>query len=689
MVKRILGAVVATLFCEIAAINAQESVDSIAGEELREIVVNGQSARQRVSDMRLGVENLELSKLSSLPMLFGENDLIKSISFLPGVHSEGGGIGGFEVRGGTASQNLVMLDGMTLYNPSHVMGVFSTFNDDAIGRATLYKGPIPAVYGGATSSVLETQLEPGNMSEYHASATIGLLAAKVKAEGPIAGDKLSFAVAARRSYVDMFLKMIPEYRSTVMNFYDVTAKVRFAPGPGDCVDASFFVGHDNLAVSELMGLSWGNIGGSLNWRKYVSDRLSLSTTAAFTNYAPDMWMSIMSTNQALDEFIRSYSVNEKVDISMADGQHNVEAGVRSELLQAKSAEWVVNDTREKEMRSGWQNALWVNYEGCFRERFSLSAGVRLSLFSAMSGGSFHQFETLGDVCPDFSARTYFDAEPRVSLKYGITELHSVKIGVGRTTQNVHSIRSSSTSFPFDRYALTSDVVRPERAMQYGVGYAGMSAAGDYDWSVEGYYKSISNVYDYQDGCNMMSDIYLEDIILGGRGRSYGAEFMLRKNTGRLTGWISYTLSHTESKIPGINSGQWYDATNDRRHDLSVIAIYDINGKWTLSGSWIFSSGQPITAPDVKYQINGTTCYYYSRRNAYLTPSSHRLDLSATYTRHGKRLTSQWSFGIYNVYCRYNPYIVYFEDDSSSPSGTRAVQQSLFGLLPSVSYTLKF
>lgn len=188
---------------------------------------------------------------------------------------------------------------------------------------------------------------------------------------------------------------------------------------------------------------------------------------------------------------------------------------------------------------------------------------------------------------------------------------------------------------------------------------------------------------------MMSDIYLEDIILGGRGRSYGAEFMLRKNTGRLTGWISYTLSHTESKIPGINSGQWYDATNDRRHDLSVIAIYDINGKWTLSGSWIFSSGQPITAPDVKYQINGTTCYYYSRRNAYLTPSSHRLDLSATYTRHGKRLTSQWSFGIYNVYCRYNPYIVYFEDDSSSPSGTRAVQQSLFGLLPSVSYTLKF
>lgn len=225
-------------------------------------------------------------------------------------------------------------------------------------------------------------------------------------------------------------------------------------------------------------------------------------------------------------------------------------------------------------------------------------------------------------------------------------------------------------------------------MQYGIGYAGMTADGMFDWSAEGYYKSLRNVYDYQDGRTMFSQVNIESIILGGRGRSYGLEFMFRKNVGRLTGWISYTLSRTRTRIPGINDGRWYDASNDRRHDLSLAAVFRLSDRWSLSGSWIFSSGQPLTAPDVKYELDGTTCYYYSQRNGYRTPPVHRLDLSATWTRPGRHFDTQWSFGIYNAYCRYNPYIVYFEDDPSKPSGTRAVQQSLFGLVPSISYTIK-
>lgn len=657
-------------------------------QQLGEVTVTSSGARQRITNRMLGAEKLELSKLAQVPMLFGENDLIKSITLMPGVRGEGDGSGGFEVRGGTASQNLIQLDGITLYNPAHVMGIFSTFNDNALGRATLYKGPIPSWFGGATASVLETTLAPGDMENFHASATIGILAAKIKAEGPVVKERLSFAVSARRSYVDAFIAMMPEYRGTVMNFYDVTAKLRYACGNGDFVDASFIVSHDNMAIKRLMGMYWGNMGGSVTWLAHAGDRVTLTTTAAVTDYAPDMRMTMMDSEQQLTEYIRNFSLNEKVRYSPADG-HDIEAGLRSELLRVKSAETEINANSMKEIRSGWENALWANYDAAAGERVELSAGVRLSLFSVLSQERFHRFLAPDEPMPDFGAHTYCHVEPRASVKFNISPTHNLKAGFGITSQNLHAIRSSSTSFPFDRYALTSASVRPERATQYGLGYNGTTSDGAYDWSAELYYKDLANVYDYHDGRTMMSRISLESIIAGGKGRSGGLELMVRKNTGRLTGWVSYTLSKTQSKIAEINGGQWYDATNDRRHDFKIMAAYQLTDRWALSGAWTYASGQPLTAPDVKYELDGVTCYYYSERNGYRTPSTHRLDLSATYTRHGKKFTTQWAFGIYNAYCRYNPYVVYFEDDPSKPSGTRAVQQALFGLVPSVSYTLKY
>lgn len=684
MINLIAGAMMA------AAVAAAAPADSAeVRQELQEVVVTGQSALQRLRGVRLGAESLELTKLNRMPMLFGENDLLKSIALMPGVHGEGDGGGGFEVRGGTASQNLVLLDGITLYNPAHVMGIFSTFNDNAIGGATLFKGPIPAPFGGATASVLETSLAPGSMEAYHGSLTVGILAAKIKAEGPIVKERMSFAVAARRSYVDAFLQMVPQYRKTVMNFYDVTAKLRYLPRQGDVLDLSFMVGHDNMAIKRVMGMYWGNLGASLNWHTRRGDgRWRLTTTASFTHYAPKMDMTMMRTDQTMKEYIRDYSLNQRAVFSAAE-DHTLELGLRSELLRVKSAEIEINGNRSKEVRSGWQNALWINYDGRFGTHFAAEAGVRLSLFSALSGGRFHEFEAFDEGAPRFAAHTYFDVEPRLSLKYNINDFHNIKAGAGVTTQNLHSVRESTTSFPFDRYALTSAAVKPERSVQYGLGYAGATRDGDYDWSAEAYYKDMRNVYDYRDGLGMMSGIALERLILGGRGRSYGLELMARKNSGRLTGWVAYTLSRTQTRIADINGGRWYAANNDRRHDFSVTAIFALNDRWSLSGSWIYSSGTPLTAPDVKYELSGTTCYYYSQRNGYRTPPTHRLDLSATYTHTGRRFTYQWAFGLFNAYCRYNPYIVYFQDDSSKPSGTRAVQQSLFGLVPSVSYTLKF
>lgn len=669
----------------------QEKQDTAQPEEIRQlddVVVTGTSTRQRLAEINLGVEKLELATLAKVPMLFGENDLLKSITLMPGVQGEGDGGGGFQVRGGTAAQNLVLLDGITLYNPSHVMGIFSTFNDKALGRATLHKGPFPSEYGGATASVLATSLLTGDMEKYHASATIGILAAKIMAQGPIVKDRLSFALSARRSYADAFLQMVPKYRGTVMNFYDITSRLRFIPRQGDFLDVSFITSRDNMALKRLMGLYWGNIGVSINWLAHASDNITFTTTASYTDYSPKMAMLMLDMDQTMRQYVKELSLTEKMEMILGDG-HIIEAGLRSELLKVKSAEMQVVQNREKEIRSGLLNALWLNYEKEFAERFALSAGVRFNLFSAISADRFHKFISASEEAPDFSKRNYFRAEPRVSLKYNISPLHNLRLGWGETSQYLHAIRSGATSFPFDRYALSSVTVKPERAMQFGAGYGGMTSDGAFDWSLEGYYKKIDNVYDYADGFTAFSRINLESIILGGRGRSMGAEFMFRKNTGALTGWIAYTISKTETRIPGINGDRWYDASNDRRHDFSITAMYSLGKSWTFSGTWIFSSGQPLTAPDLKYELDGITYYYYSQRNGYRTPPTHRLDLSAVYTHEGKRFTTQWAFGIFNTYCRYNPYIIYFEDDPEKPSGTRAVQRALFGLVPSVSFTIQF
>ncbi len=668
---------------------AAEPADSLGrSETLKEVVVTGNSARRRIENPRIGAERLELAKLAQMPSFGGENDLIKSLALLPGVRSEGDGGGGFEVRGGNSSQNRVVIDGITLYNPAHVMGIFSTFNDNAIASATLFKGPIPAQFGEASSAVLETGLAPGDMNDYHASLTVGILAAKLRAEGPIVKDKLSFAVDARRSYVDAFLKIVPKYRSTIMNFYDVSAKLRYTPDSRNLIDGSFFVSHDNMAIERLMGMYWGNIGGALNWQARTGGNLTFTTTAAVTHYAPKMTVEMMDIDQTMWTYVRNYSINEKIRWQPT-AAHGLEFGLRSELLQVKSAEWLINSTKEREIRSLWTNSAWVDYSGNFADKVELTAGARLNVSSVLSAGRFYEYFSLLENPAQFRPETYIGIEPRVNLKYNISKLHNIKAGAGISSQNLHAIRASSTSFPFDRYALTSAVVKPERSLLYALGYCGMTGSGAYDWSVEGYYRNIYNVYDLKDGRTVFSDINLESIILGGRGRSYGVEFMLRKNTGKVTGWISYTLSRTQTRIAEINNGQWYDATNDRRHDLSIACIWNITDQWSVSGSWIYLSGQPLTAPDAKYEIAGETCYYYSKRNGYLTPPTHRLDLSAKYTHTGRRFTYEWAFGVYNAYCRYNPYIVYFTDDPEKPSGSKAMVQAMYGLVPSVSYTLKF
>ena len=337
----------------------------------------------------------------------------------------------------------------------------------------------------------------------------------------------------------------------------------------------------------------------------------------------------------------------------------------------------------------------MNDEWKIGEHLDLSAGLRLHLFTVLGGAPYYQIDEEGNIIDiqnpgsgEF-VKTYADLEPRVSLKWAVNKQHSVKIGYSRTSQDIHAIRGSSASMPFDRYTMTSNIVSPEQADQVAAGWTAITHDGAYDMSLEGYYKAIRNVYDYRDGKTFYSEIEIERLLLGGKGRAYGLEFCAHKNVGRLTGWLSYTLSWVENKIEGINGGEWYTAPNDRRHDVAVVGMYQLNNRWELSASWRYNTGQALTAPSAKYEVDGHTYYYYAERNGYRAPAYHRLDISATYSRSVGKTTQQWAFGLYNAYNRYNPYVITFENDDEKPSGTKTVQTSLFGIIPSVSFTIKF
>ena len=337
----------------------------------------------------------------------------------------------------------------------------------------------------------------------------------------------------------------------------------------------------------------------------------------------------------------------------------------------------------------------MGYDWQVGQAFRLSSGLRLHFFSVLGGTPYYQTDRDGDIVETTHpgsgsiVKTYADVEPRISMKWNINDWNCLKLGYSRTSQDIHAINAGSMSMPFDRYTMTSNIVLPERADQVALGWVGITKGGNYDFSAETYYKRINNVYDYRDGKSAFSEIEIERLLLGGRGRAYGLELCAHKNTGMITGWLSYTLSWSENKIDGINQNQWYTASNDRRHDIALIGICQLSPSWELSGTWRYNTGQALTAPSAKYEVDGTTYYYYAERNGYRAPAYHRLDISATNTKRLRHATRIWSFGLYNVYCHYNPFVIRFENDDEKPTGTKAVQTSLFGIIPSVSFTLKY
>lgn len=666
--------------------------DTIKTERLEEVIVTSNSARQRITNIQVGAEQLQIKDLTASPQLFGENDIMRSIQLLPGIKSESDASSSFQVRGGTSAQNLVLFDQAPVYNVGHLAGLFSTFNDDALGSATLYKGLLPAQYGGASSAFLDLTGRTGNKSEWHGGATIGLLSAKGTLEGPIIKDKASFLITARRTYLDAFLKLSKDFKNNTLYFYDINAKVDWTLGKRDQLFLSFFTGYDRTALEDMIDIRWHNLATSLKWLHHFGGDSYSQSTLLYSDYKTDDGIDFLGMNLWLDGHIRQASFRQ--DFHFTFGDWNLDAGLQTSLLNVKSAEWQIVSKHDKEQRRAWDNAGWVNMVIPFNKYINLSAGLRVSAFSPLGGSLYYDIEPNGDIGWYYNYRnneivkTHLTLEPRASLSIQTSPLTSIKMGYARTAQNIHALRNQNTSTPFDRYTISSNIVKPEIANQMSIGFFAMTPEQDYDFSLEGYYRHVDNVLDYRDGKSFSSEIEIERLVLAGEGRGYGAEFAARKNTGRLTGWLAYTLSWSKTRIDGINGSRWYDANNDRRHDINIVAMYQLNKRWTFNAAWIFNTGQAFTAPSGKYQVIDNWIYYYAERNGYRAPDYHRLDVSAVWKKQYRRSTHEWTFSIYNLYNHYNPFLINFED-SENGARTRAKQYSLFGIVPSVAFNIKF
>ena len=547
--------------------------DTLRQEQLEEVVVKSNSARQRLRQIQTGAEQVQIKDLTASPQLFGEQDIMRSMQLLTGVKSESDASSSFQVRGGTSAQNQILVDIAPVYNVGHLAGLFSAFNSDALVSATLYKGLLPAQYGGASSAVLDIIGKTGNKSELHGGASIGLLAAKGTLEGPIVKNKASFLVTARRSYMDMFLKFSPDFKRNTLYFYDVNAKADWTINENNQLFLSFFTGNDRTAIDEMVDIRWNNLSASLKWLHHFGGDSYSQSTAYYSGYQTDNGIDFLGMNIWFSGHIRQTGFRQDFHVSL--GKYAIETGFQTALLNVKSAEWKQVTLHEKEQRRAWDNAAWVNVAAPITSKLNVSAGLRLSMFSPLGGSLYYDIEQDGSIGWYYNygknkiVKTHTTLEPRLSLNYHLSPTTSIKLGYTRTSQNIHALRNQSTSTPFDRYTMSSNIVKPEVADQVSAGVFFMTPNQDYDFSVEAYYRQIDNVLDYRDGKSFASEIEIERLTLAGKGKGYGVELSARKNNGKLTGWIGYTLSWSKTKIDGINNGRWYDANNDRRHDINI------------------------------------------------------------------------------------------------------------------------
>lgn len=670
---------------------------------LEEVEIKAVKVGENIEKPVMGVEKLSMAEVKKLPTLMGERDIIRSLQLLPGVKSGGEGSGGLFVRGGNSDQNLILLDEAPVYNASHLLGFFSTFNADAIKDATLYKGGMPAQYGGRLSSVLDMKMNDGNNQDYQVSGGIGLISSKLNVEGPIQKGKSSFLVTGRRTYVDLFLKASSDtsLRNSRLYFYDLNAKLNYQIGSKDRLYLSGYFGQDVLGFGEDFGLNWGNKTGTLRWNHIYSDRLFSNTSLIFSDYTYNITLKSGTNDISITSTIQDWNLKQDFQYfinsnhTLRFGANVIHHNVTPGKIEASEESSVNID--DFDQRRGLESAAYLTHEWKATDRLTVLSGVRLSMFNVLGGSTFNTYDAEGNLLTTRETergdvvKTYINPEPRLSLSYLINTRQSFKLSYNRNVQNLHLLSNSNTSNPTDSWVLTTENIRPELADQVSAGwFQNFGEEQGYEFSAETYYKHLYNQIDYRNGAEITANNEVEKELLYGSGRAYGLELLLRKKTGKLTGWVGYTLSRTERKIDGINNGDYYPNRYDRTHDVTLVAMYQLSRRWNVSANWVWYTGNATTFPSGKYEVDGVTTYYYTARNGYRMPDYHRLDLGATYQgRKTKRFESEWAFSVYNAYNRKNAYSITFRDSTDNPGTTEAVRTALFGIIPSVSYNFKF
>lgn len=671
-----------------------------ANSTLKEVKVSSVKKDRNVKDAQMGLEKLNMTEINKIPVLLGERDIIKTITLLPGIKNSGEGSSGFNVRGGNVDQNLILLDEAPVYNAAHLLGFFSTFNSDAIKDVQIYKGGMPAEFGGRLSSVLDIKMKEGNDKNYNVSGGLGLIASRLNVEGPIVKEKGSFLISGRRTYVDQFLRLSDQYKDNKLFFYDLNAKANYKLNKNNRVFLSGYFGRDKIGVGNAFGIDWGNATATARWNHVFNSKWFSNTSLIYSNY--DYKIAIKGGDVDFDITSRIKDVNLKYEINYYPNPKNsIKFGVNSIYHtivpgQLRSYGTAGINPKKLQDRYSLESAVFVMNEWKPSEKLSVIYGLRISSFAVLGKGDFNTYNEQGAVIKTTNykagevVKNYINPEPRISMSYVLDSNKSVKASYARNVQNLHLISNSTTTSPTDLWTGSSNNIKPEIGDQISLGYFQNLKDNAYEFSVEAYYKSMQNQIDYRNGANTQANENLEGELLSGIGRAYGIEFLVKKKTGRFTGWAGYTLSKTERKINGINFNNWYNARQDRTHDITIVGIYDLTKKWNLSSTWTYQTGNAVTYPVGKYTSNNAVTFLYSERNAERFPAYHRLDFGATYMRKKTdKRESSWTFSVYNAYGRQNAFTIEFREDPKDASKTQALQTALFRWVPSVTYNFKF
>ncbi|MDX1628332.1 MAG: TonB-dependent receptor [Fulvivirga sp.] len=681
--------------------------------ELGEVVISGEKADRNVQSTDIGKNVITLETIKTLPAFVGEVDVLKTITLLPGVQTVGEASSGFNVRGGAQDQNLILLGGAPLYNPSHLFGFFSAFNSNLVRSADVYKGGIPAQYGGRGSSIIDIKMRTGNMNYGSGNATIGLISSKVDYEGPIINNKMSILAGGRISYVNWLLNSVNniELKRSKADFYDGTVILNYIVNDKNQLKYTFYQSYDEFKFQADTTFSWQNRAHVLAWNHIFNDRLASELSLIRSEYKYDI-----QNVSILDQFVLESGIDDtglKLDFNYDQSENSIfSAGIQTKLYQINPGDLSpLEDSNVNpislQKEKGIESAVYLSHDYTVSDKLSISYGIRFNRYMYLGDFTVNEYQPLRPLSEstiinqqEFDDNevivTHNNAAPRASLKYSFGKNSSIKIGYNKMFQYIHLISNTAAIAPTDVWRLTSPHLKPQEVTQYSMGVFKNLKNNTIETSVEVFYKEMDNVVEYKDGAELLLNDNIETELIQGQGRAYGAEFYLKKKSGRLNGWMSYTYSRSKRKVAGlfeeeqINKGEWYPANFDKPHDFTFVFNYKIKKRLTFGSVFNYSTGRPTTFPKAKYELFGTDLPYFTLRNQERIPNYHRLDLSLTFSFRSKSklLNGDWTLSVYNVYGRKNAFSVFFNDVQGLPP--QAFKLAVVGSpIPSLSYSFKF